>query len=120
MPELAVKIKTAPNNRRTTINGMSHHFFSCFEKRKNSFSSAHMSCLKFKIYIRVYKENLIGDAGSWDVVAALLAMRAVPANRATNARAVPRLACIRVRAAADLEIGDTAGLETCATRTRRG
>jgi hypothetical protein len=58
MPELAVKIKTAPNKRSTAINGTSHHFFSCFEKRQNSFRSDHMIDLECKIYIRACKENL--------------------------------------------------------------
>jgi hypothetical protein len=57
MPELAVKIKTAPNNRSTTINGTSHHFFSCFEKRQNSFRSDHMSCLECKTYVMADKEK---------------------------------------------------------------
>lgn len=58
MPELAVKIKTAPNNRSTTINGTSHHFFSCFEKRQNSFRSDHMSWWEFRIYPIARKENV--------------------------------------------------------------
>ena len=62
MPALAVKIKTTPNNRSTTINGTSHHFFSCFENCHNSFRSDHMSSSESKIYIIARKANVRRDA----------------------------------------------------------
>jgi hypothetical protein len=42
MPEVAVKMRMAPNTSNTTMSGTSHHFFSCLQKPKNSFNKAHM------------------------------------------------------------------------------
>jgi hypothetical protein len=44
MPELAVKIKMTARSSRTTISGMSHHFFSLRENLKNSLNIDHMDC----------------------------------------------------------------------------
>lgn len=46
------------------MSGTSHHFFSCFEKRQNSFRIDHMSYLECKIYVMADKENLTGGSAS--------------------------------------------------------
>jgi hypothetical protein len=57
MPEVAVKMSTAPSASKRTISGMSHHFFSCLQKPKNSFNNAHMleASLTFKVQSSKFK-----------------------------------------------------------------
>jgi hypothetical protein len=40
---------SAPSASRMTTSGISHHFFSCFKKSRNSLSNRHMSRL---LYLR--------------------------------------------------------------------
>jgi hypothetical protein len=46
MPELDAKIRTAASASRRTTKGISHHFFSRAQNRKNSRKTVHMNAVR--------------------------------------------------------------------------